>query len=81
MVAFNGLAGYRTAFDRRATLSEQADQLEGRPTYVMASTSPRVATWSYDEQLVHWTELRMWVEREEPLPRPLPERGGVPRTE
>jgi TDG/mug DNA glycosylase family protein len=62
VVAFNGLAGYRTAFDPRATPGEQAEPLEGCPTFVLPSTSPRVATWTLDELLQGWIELRMRVD-------------------
>jgi double-stranded uracil-DNA glycosylase len=42
-VCFVGLAGWRTAVDRRAVAGEQPVRLGGRPVYVMPSTSGRVA--------------------------------------
>ena len=62
VVAFNGMAGYRTAFDPRAPVGEQPMGLEGCPTFVLPSTSPRVATWTIDQLLEGWVALRVRVD-------------------
>ena len=62
VVAFNGLAGYRAAFDARATPGEQSITIEACPAFVLPSTSPRVATWTLDQLLQGWIELRQKVE-------------------
>lgn len=63
VVAFNGLAGYRAAFDRKARIGLQANSLEGSDVFVVASTSPRTgATFSFDEQLEQWRGLCRAVE-------------------
>jgi hypothetical protein len=39
VVCFVGLAGYRTAVDRRAVAGLQPEPFAGRPAYVMPNTS------------------------------------------
>jgi TDG/mug DNA glycosylase family protein len=52
-VCLVGLAGWRAAVDRRAVPGWQADDLGGRPTYVMPSTSGLNATTSLPELVAH----------------------------
>ena len=62
VVVFNGLAGYRAAFHAKAKVGQQPSALEGVPTFVTASTSPRVATWTLDQLLDGWIEVRRAVD-------------------
>jgi TDG/mug DNA glycosylase family protein len=58
VVAFNGLAGYRTAFDAKARVGLQPLRIAGRPTWVLPSTSPRaIGAFSWEAQLELWKEL------------------------
>ncbi len=58
LVAFNGLAGYRGAFDPRAGLGRQPMEIAGVAVFVMPSTSGANAAYSRGERVEWFTRLR-----------------------
>jgi TDG/mug DNA glycosylase family protein len=58
VVCFNGLAGYRSAFDARAALGRQPGQLEGAVVFVVPSTSGANAAYSRPERVAWFVRLR-----------------------
>jgi double-stranded uracil-DNA glycosylase len=67
IVCFNGLVGYRGAFDPRAGLGRQSRQVEGAIVFVVPSTSGANAAYSREAR-VEWfgrlRELRESLRRE-----------------
>jgi TDG/mug DNA glycosylase family protein len=58
VVCFNGLAGYRGAFDRRAGLGRQPDRMAGAVVFVVPSTSGANAAYSRPERIAWFSRLR-----------------------
>jgi len=58
VVCFNGLVGYRGAFDPRAALGRQPGQLEGAVVFVVPSTSGANAAYSRQERIEWFARLR-----------------------
>jgi TDG/mug DNA glycosylase family protein len=58
VVCFNGLMGYRGAFDPRATLGRQPGLLEGAVVFVVPSTSGANAGYSRAERIDWFVRLR-----------------------
>lgn len=58
VVCFNGLAGYRGAFDPRAGLGQQPVRLEGAAVFVVPSTSGANAAYSRDQRVEWFLRLR-----------------------
>jgi double-stranded uracil-DNA glycosylase len=58
VVCFNGLVGYRSAFDARAGLGRQPGSLEGAVVFVVPSTSGANAAYSRPERIAWFTRLR-----------------------
>jgi TDG/mug DNA glycosylase family protein len=63
VVAFNGLAGFRTTFEAKAAVGLQPEALAGRPVFVLPSSSARAGgTISYEALLQHWRALTALVD-------------------
>ena len=63
VIAFNGLAGYRMAYDAHAVVGLQPLTIAGRPVFVLPSSSARAGgTLSFDALLAHWFALRAHVD-------------------
>jgi len=58
VVSFNGLVGYRGAFDPRAALGRQPGRLEGAVVFVVPSTSGANAAYSRQERIEWFARLR-----------------------
>jgi TDG/mug DNA glycosylase family protein len=58
VVCFNGLVGYRGAFDARASLGRQPGSLEGAAVFVVPSTSGANAAYSRQERIEWFARLR-----------------------
>jgi double-stranded uracil-DNA glycosylase len=58
VVCFNGLVGYRGAFDPRARLGRQERRLEEAVVFVVPSTSGANAAYSRQERIEWFTRLR-----------------------
>lgn len=58
VVCFNGLVGYRSAFDPRAGLGRQPGRLEGAIVFVVPSTSGANAAYSRGERVEWFIRLR-----------------------
>jgi TDG/mug DNA glycosylase family protein len=58
VVCFNGLIGYRGAFDPRAGLGRQPERLEGAVVFVVPSTSGANAAYSRQERVQWFARLR-----------------------
>ncbi len=52
VVCFNGLLGYRNAFDRKAKLGQQEERWATSQLFIVPSTSPLNA--HYRGEIVHW---------------------------
>ena len=57
VVCFNGLVGYRGAFDPRAGLGLQPASMEGAAVFVVPSTSGANAAYSRDERIEWFARL------------------------
>lgn len=69
VIAFNGLAGYRHAYDPRAAIGLQPRQIAGRPVWVLPSSSARAgASFSFPALLAHWVALAELVALTAPRP-------------
>jgi TDG/mug DNA glycosylase family protein len=84
VVAFNGLAGFRQAYDPAAVAGLQPLELAGRPVFVLPSSSARAGgALSFEALLAHWTALRARVDEEatrsskKPLPNPSSKGEGL----
>jgi TDG/mug DNA glycosylase family protein len=65
VVAFNGLTGYRAAFDRRAAIGLQPEPIAGAKVMLLPSSSARAgATYSFEVLLAHWVALHALVRAE-----------------
>jgi double-stranded uracil-DNA glycosylase len=58
VVCFNGLMGYRGAFDRHAALGRQPGRLEGAVVFVVPSTSGANAGYTRAERIDWFVRLR-----------------------
>ena len=58
VVCFNGLVGYRSAFDPRAGLGRQPERLEGAAVLVVPSTSGANAAYSRGQRVEWFIRLR-----------------------
>ena len=58
VVCFNGLVGYRSAFDPRAGLGRQPERLAGAVVFVVPSTSGANAAYSRGERVEWFIRLR-----------------------
>ena len=60
---FVGKLAYSGAFGERVDHGLQQRRLEGRPLFVLPSTSPANAAVPYDEKLRWFRELRRWLDQ------------------
>ena len=58
VICFNGLTGYRGAFNPRAGLGRQPERLEGAVVFVVPSTSGANAAYSRQERVAWFARLR-----------------------
>ena len=58
VVCFNGLVGYRSAFDARAVVGRQPLRLEGAAVFVVPSTSGANAAYSRGQRVEWFIRLR-----------------------
>src|SRR5713226_4459490 len=58
VVCFNGLMGYRGAFDRSAGLGRQPERIQGAAVFVLPSTSGANAGYTRDERVAWFDRLR-----------------------
>ncbi|MBS2030668.1 MAG: mismatch-specific DNA-glycosylase [Deltaproteobacteria bacterium] len=72
VIAFNGLAGFRAAYDPRAVAGLQPLTIAGRPVFVLPSSSARAGgTLSFEALLLLWKALRVRVDAESQVAAPL----------
>ncbi len=64
VVCFNGKEVYRGYSGQPCELGQQDDRVAGARVFVVPSTSPRNARWSFDEKLDYFRQLERLVERE-----------------
>ena len=64
VVCFNGKDVYRSYTGRPCQLGEQRERIAGARVFVVPSTSPRNARWSFDEKLDYFRQLKRLVDRE-----------------
>lgn len=63
VIAFNGLAGYRHAYDPQARIGLQPLKIAGVPVWVLPSSSARAGgTIAFDTLVAHWVALRAFVD-------------------
>jgi len=67
VVCFNGKEVYRWFSGRTVDLGAQPERAAGALLFVMPSTSPRNARWSYDEKLTFFRELKQLVDEKRAL--------------
>lgn len=65
VVCFNGKEVYRGYTGHPCQLGKQRERIAGARVFVVPSTSPRNARWSFDEKLNYFRELRHLVEQEQ----------------
>jgi double-stranded uracil-DNA glycosylase len=62
VICFNGLLGYRRAFDRKAKLGEQEERWSTARLFIIPSTSPRNA--HYRREIANWfRKLKQYADR------------------
>lgn len=64
VVCFNGKDVYQSYSGHPCQLGEQPDRIAGARVFVVPSTSPRNARWSFDEKLDYFRQLRRLVDQE-----------------
>ena len=64
VVCFNGKEVFRGYSGQSCQLGEQRDRIAGARVFVVPSTSPRNARWSFDEKLDYFRQLRRLVDQE-----------------
>ena len=64
VVCFNGKEVYRGYSGHPCQLGEQCERIAGARVFVVPSTSPRNARWSFDEKVDYFRQLKRLVDRE-----------------
>jgi TDG/mug DNA glycosylase family protein len=64
VVCFNGKEVYRGFSGQQCELGEQRDRIAGAAVFVVPSSSPRNARWSFEEKLDYFKQLKGIVDRE-----------------